>query len=385
MKLTFHSFRSGQDVAGISRRQQPLRYYAAEFAIFLLVGSLAMLLTEVFAGSFPLWFTNVNGWLIVFPLYLGHLLFFLNVALRIRKTSVSHLYFFGVLIALYESWITKVLWVGYPGSSGPIAGTFLGVASLEFSVLVFFWHPLFAFVLPLLMFEVLAVPTSPRSDFEKRVLPSHLPFLKRKVAVGIVLLIMAVIGAAFLTNNSNVSQNPAIAISSALGSTLIILLLYGVARTRPDAFSVELLRLSNGKLALVAAYLVFLYVFMSIFQHPEDIPDYPTPILAIISFYGLVALIIKVSPKDRPNPQVTVPNANRLFSARQLSVFFACFLLTTGIMCVIPEISGSLALIFNLLIFVTGPLVFTAMTLLLLRDRILRLFRKNKQPSDSQK
>jgi len=366
-------------VAGIIGRQELPKYYAAKLAIFLLVGSLAMLLTEVFAGSFPLWFVSVSGWLIVFPLYLGHLLFFLNVAMRIRKTSLNHLYFFGVLIALYESWITKVLWAGYPGSNGPIVGTFLGVASLEFSVLVFFWHPLFAFMLPLLMFEVLAVSTSPNSGFEKRLFPTHLSILERKTELGLIFLLAAVIGAAFLTNNSNVSQNPAIAISSALGSTLIILLLYGVVRTRPDAFSVESLRLSTGKLTLVAAYLVFLYVFMFIFQHPEDIPNYPTPILAIIGFYGLVALIIKASPKDRPNPQVTVPKANRLFSARQLSVFFACFLLTTGIMCVIPEISSSLALIFNLLIFITGPLVFTAMTLLLLRDKILKLFRRNKQ------
>ncbi len=336
------------------------------------------MLTEVFAGSLPLWFVDVSGWLIVFPLYLGHLLFFLNVALRIRKTSITHLYFFGVLIALYESWITKVLWVGYPGSSGPLEGIFLGVASLEFSVLVFFWHPLFAFILPLIMFEVLAISASPRSDFEKKILPSHLALLKRKAGLGIILLIVAVIGTAYLTNNSNVSQNPVIAISSALGSTLIILLLFGIVRTRPNAFSVESLRLSNRKLIVVAAYLVFLYVFMFIFQHPENTPTYLTPILAIIGFYGFVALIIKASSQDRPSPQTTVSTPKRLFSAGQLFAFFACFLLATGIMCVIPEISTSLASIFNPLIFVAGPLLFTAMTLLLLRDRILKIFGRDK-------
>lgn len=363
---------------GIGETKGPLGHHVIRLTLFLLIGSFAMLFTEVFAGSLPLWFVDVSGWFIVFPLYLGHLLFFLNVALRIRKTSASHLYFFGVLIALYESWITKVLWVGYPGSGGPIEGTFLGVASLEFSVLVFFWHPLFAFILPLIMFEVLAISTSPRSDFEKKVLPSHLSFLERKAELGAILLIIAFIGAAYLTNNSNVSQNPVIAISSALGSTLIILLLYEIARTRPDAFSVESLRLSNGWLILVAAYLVFLYVFMFIFQHPENIPTYLTPILAVIGFYALVVLIIKTSSQDRPTPQATVSTLNRLFSARQLFVFFACFLLTTGIMCVIPEISFTLASIFNRLIFVTGPLLFAAMTLLLLRDRILKAFRRNK-------
>jgi len=81
-----------------------------------------------------------------------HLLFFLNIALRTKRTSVGHLYLFGIFIALYESWITKVLWTGYPGSEGPLMGTVFGVASLEFSVLVFFCIPI-AFVLPILMFE----------------------------------------------------------------------------------------------------------------------------------------------------------------------------------------------------------------------------------------
>ena len=282
-----------------------------------------------------------------------------------------------MLIALYESWITKVLWVGYPGSTGPLDGTFLGLASLEFSVLVFFWHPLFAFILPVVMFKILAISSSPQSNIEKKAFPSHLPFLKRRIELGILLLIVAVIGAAYLTNNSNVSQNLVMAISAGLGSTLIILLLYAVARLRPDAFSVESLRLSNVELTLVAAYLVLLYGYMFISQSPEHIPTYPTPILAIIGFYGLVALIIKTSSQD-PAPQTRVSAVIKPFSARMLSVFFACFLLATTIMCANPEISMDLASIFNSLIFAAGPFFFIAMTLLVLRDKILEAFHRNK-------
>ena len=109
---------------------------------FLLVGTLSVFFTEVFAGSSPLWFIDSWGIFMVFPLYSMHLIFFLNVAFRIKRTSLGHLYLLGVLIGLYESWITKVLWAGYPGAEAPLMGTFLGIAILEFSVLVFFWHPI---------------------------------------------------------------------------------------------------------------------------------------------------------------------------------------------------------------------------------------------------
>ena len=58
-------------MVGNSERKGLIGYYATRLTIFLLIGSLAMLLTEVFAGSFPRWFAFASGWLIVFPLYLG--------------------------------------------------------------------------------------------------------------------------------------------------------------------------------------------------------------------------------------------------------------------------------------------------------------------------
>ena len=58
-------------------------------------------------------------------------------------------------MGFYEAVITKVLWAGYMDATGPGFGTVLGVALVEFLVLVFFWHPIFSFILPILTYEVI--------------------------------------------------------------------------------------------------------------------------------------------------------------------------------------------------------------------------------------
>ena len=102
----------------------------------LLLGTLSMFFGEVFAGSSQTWF--VHGWslLVTFPLYLSHTLFFLILSFRFGKTSLRQLYFFGVLFGLYEAFITKVLWAGYMGETGPNMGTILGVGVSDSSTFI---------------------------------------------------------------------------------------------------------------------------------------------------------------------------------------------------------------------------------------------------------
>lgn len=177
---------------------------------FILVGALSVLCAEVFAGSSQAWFIDSWGLLVVFPLYLLHLLFFLNIAFRTKRTSLLQLYFFGAIFALYESWVTKVLWWGYPNTATQ-ASTFLGIAYSEFSALVFFWHPVMSFILPILVFEILT----------GRVLKSHV--IKKSNIKTIILFVAAVTVAAYNTNGSQF--NIILSNIAVIGSMLIILLL----------------------------------------------------------------------------------------------------------------------------------------------------------------
>jgi hypothetical protein len=87
--------------------------YVHALGAALLLGTLSMLFAEVFSGASRMWFLDVGAWILAFPLYLGHALFFLWIALNTGRIKVEQLYLFGVLFGLYESWITKVLWAGY--------------------------------------------------------------------------------------------------------------------------------------------------------------------------------------------------------------------------------------------------------------------------------
>jgi len=115
----------------------------------LLLGALSMLFAEVFSGASTLWFLDAWGLLLTYPLYLAHAIFLLNVAFLWKKTSPRQLYFFGMLFGLYEALITKVLWFGYPNSTGPMVSYVFGIAWGEFLTLVLFYHPIMSFVVPI--------------------------------------------------------------------------------------------------------------------------------------------------------------------------------------------------------------------------------------------
>ena len=180
----------------------------------LLIGSLSMLFAEVFSGASQTWFINGWGIIVTFPLYLCHLLFFLWIALKSRRTTLSQLYLFGVIFALYESWITKVLWAGYMDSAGPGLGTLFGIGISEFPVLVFFWHPIMSFIIPILVFEILT----------KKVFKDHESILIKTTKKTILITLFLISISTFIANGNGfdlLSSN-----ASLIGTLLIISVLY---------------------------------------------------------------------------------------------------------------------------------------------------------------
>lgn len=118
---------------------------------FLLwVALLAFGLPEVFAGSGANWIIRLDFYLLGIPLYALHFLLLVQLAIKTRRTSWPALYLFGVIFGLYESWITKVIWSGYPGSDGFASGGFGQWFGIHETIgLVFFYHPVVSFLLPL--------------------------------------------------------------------------------------------------------------------------------------------------------------------------------------------------------------------------------------------
>ena len=140
----------------------------------ILLGLLSMFYGEVYVGSSTLWMLDWWSVVVTFPLYMFHSLFYLTLARRTKRTTLPHLYFWGLLFALYEAPITKVLWSSYPGSSGPGWGLVSGIAIMEFLTIVLFWHPVMSFMMPILTLEIFIQSATGTIG---NVIPSHSPLL----------------------------------------------------------------------------------------------------------------------------------------------------------------------------------------------------------------
>lgn len=115
----------------------------------LLIGFIVLICTEVFSGASVapgLW--TPWTWIVTYWLYFAHFFFFTTLAVRTGRTSPGALYLWGVLFGLYESWITKVIWHGYSGDGKLVLGS-LGPFGFSELSMVFLFHPVMAFLLPL--------------------------------------------------------------------------------------------------------------------------------------------------------------------------------------------------------------------------------------------
>ncbi len=77
----------------------------------------------------------------------------------------------GALFGMYEAYATGVLWAGW-GDPPPILLSEVGV--IETLVLVLFWHPVFAFIIPVILGEV-ALTRDARSSKDFVRLPAITP------------------------------------------------------------------------------------------------------------------------------------------------------------------------------------------------------------------
>jgi len=327
------------------------------WTLFILIGCLSMFMAEVFAGSSQMWF--IDGWslLVTYWLYLAHLLLFLNLAIRTKRTSIPQLYLWGVLFALYESWITKVLWAGYPGSEGPAIALVGGIAILEFFTLVFFWHPILAFIMPILVFESFTLSQDSQLKLEQRILVSHFNYLRKdNKKFFYFCLFLILIGSAFLSLNTGF--NIIVALIAIIGSIGLIFLFFKLSsRFNPNSFSIYTLKLGKTGFSIVIIYLLLLYIITFFLILPERLPTSIIPFLIIIGFYILIGGILRISkPIDE---SIKEDNEEKdFFSATFFFKIYCLMIVFIIIFCLIPFIGIIVGLTMFLGIFIIAPLFF---------------------------
>ena len=329
------------------------------WTLIILIGCLSMFMAEVFAGSSQMWFIDIWSLLVTFWLYLGHLLLFLNLAMRSKKTSIPQLYLWGVLFALYESWVTKVLWAGYPGSEGPAIALVGGIAILEFSTLVFFWHPILAFIMPILVYESFTLSNESPLPLENKIFISHLPYLKKgkkKFLFFYIFLILT--GATILAFNTGF--NVVIAAIAIIGSIGLIYIFYKLStKKNPNSFSIYSLRLGKKGLWIVFIYIALLYLITFVVLLPERIPTSIVPFLIIIGFYVFIGVILRISkPTEETSFEEFSVTETEIYDSKFFFKLYGFLLIFTVVFCLIPPIAIIFAIIIFIGIFLIAPLFF---------------------------
>ena len=261
----------------------------AKVAFVLLFGTITMLFAEVLSGSSILWFVQPSSILITFPFYMIHSIFFLNLAIRLNRTALRGLYVIGIAYGAYEFWFTTVPLYGYINQD-PVLGQILGVATFEYFALLFFWHPIFSFILSI---SVLAyfyeIPPQMRS------FPGAHELLKKTPRNTATWLFLLTIGALIISLYAEF--NPYVLYIGYGGTLFLVLIFHKLTKVlNPDTDLSDLV-VSNNSFVLLGIVIVALY-FVGFYHHSTYQIVSWTAFLVIGLTYLLVFILIKTQNNE---------------------------------------------------------------------------------------
>ena len=293
---------------------------------------LAYSLPEVFAGTGKGWPVRPDVYLLGIPLYGLHFLLLSHIAARSGRTGWRALYLLGLVFGLYETWITKVVWAGYPGNGGFAMGGIGAWFGLHETLgLLFFYHAVTSFLLPLAVISRLfpawgAVFPAPDWLFA----PTRAGRARR---LGLV-LIWASMGALNM-------GDPASYLFSWLPMLALLWLgwrwLERRGAMRPDSAAGRP-ALSRAGLIVAVLGLAAIYLVTYGWLRPEGLPP-PAIQLLTLAFYPALAWLFWRRPRHAPRPQ-SAPTADSARAPwRWLLGLFATGLALTLIAPVLPPVA----------------------------------------------
>ncbi len=288
----------------------------ARTGFLLWAAFLAYALPEIFAGTGKGWPARPDAYLLGIPLYGLHFLLLGHIAARSGRTGWRALYLLGLGFGLYETWITKVVWAGYPGNGGFAMGGFGPWFGIHETVgLLFFYHAVTSFLLPLAVLTRLfpawgAVFPAPGWLFA----PTRAGRARR---LGLV-LIWASMGALNFGD-----------IGSYLFTWLPMLALLwlgwrGIRRlgaTRPESRAAAP-ELGRAGMVAVLVGLGAIYLAGYALFRPEGLPP-PAIQLLTLAFYPLLAWLFLCTPRHGPRAVATQPTDPARLPWRWLLALFA--------------------------------------------------------------
>lgn len=233
-----------------------------KFILLFILSYTSVYFAEVISGSFKYPLFDIWGYLGVIPIYGLHTILLLYIITRKTKEGIIPfriLYFAGILFGLYEAYLTKVLWTGL-SEDAFILGN---IAILDFIVLVFFWHPIMSFIVPVLVFELLVV----KEQSVYSGLPEKIKrLLLSKKSLFVLIFLVGMIQA---LNSGEII----VAVSSSLGAGIpLVLFYYLLYRKNYQKKYTWIEILPTKRESIICAVLLLLYyVGMGLVLKPEEL------------------------------------------------------------------------------------------------------------------
>ena len=228
------------------------------------------------------------------PVYLLHSVVLAGVVYSAGRVGYPTLYLAGVLLGLYEAYVTKVVWAPLGDRPFVFVG---GVSVFETVGLVLFWHPVVAFLLPVTVVEAVAASS------ERSLGP---PLAGHRFARPLVVVL-----AGYLLLFQSALGGP---IRALLGNlfAVAVLLVGAVVWRQTDGHTHDMQALlpSGHTLRVLAACLVAVSLGLGALIRPEALPTRPTPHLPVLGGYlvagGLLAVLLRGgSPSSGVDIRVT--------------------------------------------------------------------------------
>lgn len=328
-----------------------MAFISASNAVRLYAGLLSFVCAETLTGASMYWVINPFTYLVTFPLYLTHILFFYSLAHKLNRRSFKDLYLFGILFGLYESWVTKVLWAGYPGEDHFILGTFLGHGIHETLVLILYFHPIVSFLFPLWIMQTLF----PEIEQEIGIKES---FIKKSGFMRFLFLF------SFVALAFGPPQQFTSLFSPLLHWVPTIFIVYaGYIYTRRkinknNGKEIVCLELSGLGVKVFGAVIALFYLFTYFNLLPEKIP----PLWVQVVTIGIYGLIIFMIYRLRRGEEGDDGRAILFMNGRKLLNYFIIMSVSTTLVFIIslfiPNIVRFVAAICFLLMMVVGLICF---------------------------
>ncbi len=294
-----------------------------KWLFWVMCGALSVFLAEVVSTASPFPFFNAWGLLVVCPLYTLHVLALASLVFGRKRVTFTSLFLAGAILGLYEAYMTKVLWS--PTWSPEISVVVGGVHIIHTIILVLFWHPFMAFMLPLMAAETLLTDSretiAALPDFLQRGLRSN---------PGRVLLVSGfALYCGFYHSVSGLNVGTSLlSAAGALGVLTILGLIWQRARrnytiTLRDA-------LPSRREAIVLGFLLLAgYIWLGIILRPEAMPTNLGPHAIIWVLYALLFSLLFFSLKHAAPMAMTDPILRQAVPVKIALLFGVVFILAT--------------------------------------------------------